>query len=238
MRCSTTPSAQHEAESMPSLTHPPLFDFPEKVRWLKCHFCGERVKKLEDGHIELCGIRDDGTLSYPSEDRDFTIILGHSACGPDVGYHFRLDRLVKEGAEEWIKHLQTKRWWMHGLENELRDAEKYARLIQEGENKAERLPALPSKGQRTMFSSPLPPPPKGNPRSISTGMRAFVMERDGFKCRRCNASAAEGARLVVDHVVAVANGGSGDHDNLQTLCWDCNSGKRDRAPHPHDLRPR
>lgn len=75
-------------------------------------------------------------------------------------------------------------------------------------------------------------------RKISAGMRAFVLERDGFRCRRCGNGSRDGARLVVDHIVAVAKGGSKDHGNLQTLCFDCNAGKSDRDPHPHDLRRR
>lgn len=223
---------------MPTLTHPPLFDFPKEMRWLKCHFCGERIKSLDNGHIELCAIRDNGTLGYPSDDQNFTIILGHGKCGPDVGYHFSLKRLVKDGAEDWINHLHTKRWWGHEFDDELREAEQYARLIAKkdtGDDELPKLPEGPSRGQPTMFSTKLPRAPKAA-RNIKTSMRAFVMERDGFKCRRCNASSADGARLVVDHIVPVAKGGTGDHDNLQTLCWDCNSGKSDRDPHQHDLR--
>lgn len=75
-----------------------------------------------------------------------------------------------------------------------------------------------------------------NPRRISPALRARVMERDDFRCRRCG-SGPRDARLVIDHVVPVAAGGTGVESNLQTLCEDCNSGKSDRPPHPHDLAP-
>jgi 5-methylcytosine-specific restriction endonuclease McrA len=91
---------------------------------------------------------------------------------------------------------------------------------------------------RTILSARVPRRASANPRRVSPSMRAFVLERDNFRCRRCNAAAVDGARLEVDHIKPVSQGGKGDHDNLQTLCWNCNSGKRDREPHAHDLRPR
>ena len=72
-------------------------------------------------------------------------------------------------------------------------------------------------------------------RPISPGLRARVLERDSFRCRRCGAS-SDTDRLVMDHVVPVAHGGPTSFDNLQTLCAPCNSGKRARLPHVHDLR--
>lgn len=70
--------------------------------------------------------------------------------------------------------------------------------------------------------------------SITPAIRGRVLERDHFKCRRCGASAE--AILHVDHIVPKSRGGTDDIDNLQTLCRDCNLGKRDRPPHAADLR--
>jgi 5-methylcytosine-specific restriction endonuclease McrA len=83
----------------------------------------------------------------------------------------------------------------------------------------------------------VPRAPSLNPRQISTGTRTRIMERDGFRCRRCGAGPQD-ERLVIDHVVPVARGGSANDDNLQTLCEDCNQGKAARPPHPHDLELR
>lgn len=84
------------------------------------------------------------------------------------------------------------------------------------------------------------PSPYGSPARrrdpISPATRARIMERDGFRCRRCGAGPRD-ERLVVDHVVPVALGGSSDDENLQTLCDPCNIGKGARPPHPHDLAP-
>jgi hypothetical protein len=51
------------------------------------------------------------------------------------------------------------------------------------------------------------------------------MNRDGFRCRYCGSTQADGAVLHVDHVVAVSLGGSNDIGNLVTACLDCNLGK-------------
>lgn len=72
---------------------------------------------------------------------------------------------------------------------------------------------------------------------VTPGLRAFVLERDGFRCRRCGATADDRVRLVIDHILPVAMGGPTTPENCQTLCEPCNQGKRDRAPHAHDLRP-
>lgn len=65
--------------------------------------------------------------------------------------------------------------------------------------------------------------PKRKP--LKPSIRYSILERDGFRCQACGASAADGAVLHVDHIVAVAKGGSNDPSNLQALCADCNLGK-------------
>ncbi|MFN3703025.1 HNH endonuclease [Thermomonas sp.] len=56
--------------------------------------------------------------------------------------------------------------------------------------------------------------------------RFEILKRDSYRCQICGKTAKDGARLEVDHKVAVANGGTNDDSNLWTLCFDCNSGKR------------
>lgn len=53
--------------------------------------------------------------------------------------------------------------------------------------------------------------------------RLFVKigRRDGFKCAYC----ASVENLAIDHIKALANGGSNDLTNLQILCGPCNSRK-------------
>jgi hypothetical protein len=71
--------------------------------------------------------------------------------------------------------------------------------------------------------------------SISRGLRARVMERDQFRCRRCGCGPND-RKLNVDHIVPVAQGGRSVDWNLQTLCDACNGGKSARDPHRHDTQ--
>ena len=56
--------------------------------------------------------------------------------------------------------------------------------------------------------------------------KAAVFERDGNCCVYCGRT----ERLVLDHVVPVANGGKGDIWNLVAACKECNSAKGGRDP--------
>jgi len=63
-------------------------------------------------------------------------------------------------------------------------------------------------------------------RALSLRKRFFVLKRDGFTCRMCGAN-GPGVKLEVDHIVPVAKNGTDALDNLHTLCFECNRGKRD-----------
>lgn len=56
-------------------------------------------------------------------------------------------------------------------------------------------------------------------------MRYDVLKRDDFTCQKCGATAKDGAKLHVDHIVPVYKGGKTTMSNLQTLCDRCNIGK-------------
>jgi 5-methylcytosine-specific restriction endonuclease McrA len=62
-------------------------------------------------------------------------------------------------------------------------------------------------------------------KALSIHKRFLVMKRDHFACRICGAS-GHGIKLEVDHIVPVAREGTDAMDNLQTLCYSCNRGKR------------
>jgi hypothetical protein len=55
--------------------------------------------------------------------------------------------------------------------------------------------------------------------------RFLVFKRDQFTCVFCSCSGV-GVKLEVDHIIPLSKGGSNRLDNLQTLCFECNRGKR------------
>lgn len=61
-------------------------------------------------------------------------------------------------------------------------------------------------------------------KSLSKRVRFEVFKRDGFACQYCGAH-PPAVLLHVDHIVAVANSGGNEIDNLVTSCDACNLGK-------------
>jgi diadenosine tetraphosphate (Ap4A) HIT family hydrolase len=62
---------------------------------------------------------------------------------------------------------------------------------------------------------------------VSGTLRYEVLKRARFRCELCGVSADVRA-IEVDHIVPRNRGGTDDPDNLQALCYSCNSMKRDR----------
>lgn len=63
-------------------------------------------------------------------------------------------------------------------------------------------------------------------KTISNRVRFEVLKRDGFACHYCGRKSPQ-VDLEIDHIQAVANGGSNDIGNLIAACQQCNSGKTD-----------
>ena len=64
-------------------------------------------------------------------------------------------------------------------------------------------------------------------RSLMTSSKRYdILRRDNFCCKICGRSANDGAKLEVDHIIPVSRGGKTKDDNLQTLCRECNQGKK------------
>lgn len=65
-------------------------------------------------------------------------------------------------------------------------------------------------------------------KAVSAGSRFEIFKRDRFTCQYCGPH-PPGVLLHVDHIVAVASGGTNDLHNLVTACEPCNLGKGARA---------
>ena len=78
-------------------------------------------------------------------------------------------------------------------------------------------------------TTPQKKPRKQRKRKVLTkSIRHEVFKRDGFRCVECGATNKE-TTLHIDHIIPLAQGGSDEFDNLQTLCEECNLAKGNRA---------
>ena len=82
------------------------------------------------------------------------------------------------------------------------------------------------------------PPAYVVPRSLSTRVRAEVLERNGYTCRMCGAGAGEQdergrrVRLHIGHIKDKSHGGTDEPTNLRALCSTCNQGAKNLAQEP------
>ena len=63
---------------------------------------------------------------------------------------------------------------------------------------------------------------------MSPSLRYNILRRDGFRCQLCGATAQDGAKLHVDHIIPISKGGKTEWNNLRTLCDRCNIGKSNK----------
>ena len=68
---------------------------------------------------------------------------------------------------------------------------------------------------------------KGQRALMTSALRKKILQRDGYRCRKCGANVAAEPNLLleVDHIIPLSKGGMTREDNLQTLCWRCNRSK-------------
>ena len=76
-------------------------------------------------------------------------------------------------------------------------------------------------GRMTYYK--LPEHLKKHRRSITLKQRYRILERDGFACVKCGATAKDGVRIEIDHINE--NPQDNIDSNLQVLCSFCNKGK-------------
>lgn len=96
-----------------------------------------------------------------------------------------------------------------------------------------RTESTPAASMRSPARAPLTPGGAKRPleggtmtarKPISKRTRFDIFKRDGFVCLYCGSHPPE-VTLEVDHVVAIANGGTNHPANLATSCENCNRGK-------------
>ena len=66
-------------------------------------------------------------------------------------------------------------------------------------------------------------------RIMNDDIRYNVLKRDNYTCQICGVTAKDGAKLHVDHIIPVSEGGKTVMSNLQTLCDRCNLGKSNKT---------
>lgn len=66
--------------------------------------------------------------------------------------------------------------------------------------------------------------PRKKRTGLSKKLRFEVFKRDRFACQYCGQT-PPAVKLHVDHILAVAGGGTNEADNLVTACENCNLGK-------------
>lgn len=73
---------------------------------------------------------------------------------------------------------------------------------------------------------------------MNDDIRYNVLKRDNFTCVLCGASAKDGVKLHVDHIIPVSKGGKTVMNNLRTLCDRCNKGKSDKIENNNNICPK
>lgn len=133
-----------------------------------------------------------------------------------------LQELIGPGRTEWarrVRELRRERGWP--IETQHDD-----RQLKQGEY---RLVAEPPSEDEYQLS-----------KSISTRLRAEVLERDGYTCQMCGAGAGDDdeldpsrkVRLHAGHIVDRSHGGRDELGNLRAQCSACNEGAKDLAQEP------
>lgn len=141
------------------------------------------------------------------------------------------DEPQKEYYQEILKRWPWKTLKKHGLVERHGDQYKLpASLLDLSDSEREQLVRL-AEAKITEFLASRKVDPfdhrRKNTSAIPGSLRYDVLARAKGRCEACGISSAE-RRLDVDHIVPRNKGGSNEIDNLQALCFVCNSQKRDR----------
>jgi 5-methylcytosine-specific restriction endonuclease McrA len=172
------------------------------MKQLICERCSQPINSIEDGYVEWYN------QVYDKDLQAFDFILVHhrpaspfGSCYINTGHNHHLGIFVKgyqKYKEEYYREI-------------LRQA------IQPEDRKKLR-----------EWNILLSNKPVKTERNVPQSIRFKVLKRDEYKCQLCGITAKGGALLEVDHIQALANGGTNEMSNLWTLCDSCNRGKSDK----------
>lgn len=186
---------------------------------LPCHFCRQPILSLADYLI----------LNHPKQSLP-RAFFAHLACGSEHdesglgGYGIELRTIVRfesrrEGdnsLDGWMGHLWKKNWFNPGLALAVVDAHELAKGIHDTATVTQTLRA----------AKPASSAVRDARQKVTGKVRAYVFARDGHQCVRCGGRGP----LVIDHILPVSRGGSGEVENLQSLCEPCNREKGVSVP--------
>lgn len=139
--------------------------------------------------------------------------------------------------EELVENLENI-WKELGFPPGKRNLSKYGRKISESPYKKYwgsvkhccELIAIYHEGKITRDQLLLKTSIKNERKPIPLNIRWAVLKRDNYSCKKCGRSPGKDntVELEIDHIIAISKNGSNDMDNLQTLCHECNQGKKDK----------
>jgi hypothetical protein len=171
------------------------------MNYIPCATCKQAVTDPHKALLIATHIRFPDGVEYYVDWR----IVHKGTCDPHDGPWYPLDRYVgQRGLSRFNRHLVFQGALRGTSQEEIDELRDLLSLFEDAETETK----------------------AGAPITGLTG-RFAILKRDGYRCRICGRTAAEdGVKLEVDHKVPRSKGGADTEDNLWTLCFDCNRGKR------------
>ncbi len=141
-------------------------------------------------------------------------------------YPIKASRLWEgEPSYGWVRQVSKKRWMQTEEQKAnfkacLNEARIYHKLPMPRWQQAKPLPVIEKRVRIERPKSAYKPK-----MTVSMRDRFLILKRDGYRCKLCGRTTKDGVKLHIDHIVARSKGGTSEHNNLHTLCEECNLGK-------------
>ena len=194
-----------------------------------CKRCGS-IEKYKDGRCKPC------RLKAQAEWRNRPCVREILSKRPIEYYYNNTDKAKKYKQENKQRNNDVHREWVrrnrehrnryardfyHALTDDQKEEKRKKQRDWEQRNK----PIVKAQGARKRT--------KGKKiKGVITKEIAIELFEKYDYCLRCGTK----EDLTIDHIIAITNGGSDEWDNLQILCFSCNSSKGNR--HSTDYRPK